>query len=159
MRHHSSKTSGRRERIDSAFVSVGEGMTPRFLRPPFLPEHNDIVLHTGFLSPNNAVMATPRGGSRIIYVLDDPTPEETAKRKRSLDAQLGEPFVEFAQPHKVYASPNGSKVRKDAVEMVWNDAAMMDRACGDGYYEKVMRTDVEVEILKLARELYQVVKG
>jgi hypothetical protein len=134
-------------------------MTPRFIRPPFLPEHNDIVLHTGFLSPTNAVIATPQGNLGIAYVLDEPTPEETAKRQSSLASQLGEPFIEFAQPHKVYASLSGIKVRKDAIEMVWNDAAMMDRACGDGYYEKVMRPDVEVEVLKLARGLYQLVKG
>lgn len=93
----------------------------------------------------------------------------TPEKKAKIDAQIGKPFVRLpGEPsqHKVVGeTSDGFKVRVAAVEMVWNDALLMNAIEGDGTYEGLYPLDEnggiggrQRQILELARKLYGVIQ-
>lgn len=75
-----------------------------------------------------------------------------------MESQIGKPFecIPGNPPshHVLMELEDGTKVRVETVEMVYNDAKLMNYSYGEGVYE-LNCAPLELRILELAKELYK----
>ena|SRR5216684_6688085 len=80
---------------------------------------------------------------------------EVVKR---IESRVGEPFEHIPgnppSHHVLMELENGTRIRVEDVEMVYNDAKLMNYGYGDGVYEANV-SPLELRIFELARELYK----
>jgi hypothetical protein len=99
-----------------------------------------------------------RGNGKSVLLDDGCSPEELRRRGAVAVQQKG-PWVlaPGMLEHQVIGElTSGRKITAAMAGWAYNDAALVDAICGPGTYERVMPAE-EVEILRLARPLYEVV--
>jgi len=112
-------------------------------------------LHAGITS--DGLIVVSHGDGNAVCLDDGASPEQCrARGERAM--QVTGPWVlaPGILEHQVIGElASGKKVTAAMAGWVYNDAALVDDVCGQGTYERVMPVE-EVEILQLARPLYQV---
>lgn len=98
------------------------------------------------------------GTVRVVY---RPKDENEAKRRvNRMEALMGTPFIRLpnCSDHKVLmVTSDGYKVRRDTIEMVYNDALLMDAGGGWGEDGPLYRDTIEgrqLEVYNKAVELF-----
>lgn len=97
-----------------------------------------------------------------VEIVFRPDPADVPEIMRRTRLVLGQPFLEIPAPnrpdeHKVLAVIGGHKVRREDVEMVFNDTILMDfvyRAAGRRSEDNDPPGSPMAEIRDLARQLY-----
>ncbi len=113
------------------------------------------VLHAG-MSQGRIWVSRGTGDAALI---DEPGVKESEFLRRDMEVNrhVGEPWVRLPgdpPDHKIVGTlASGKKVTAIMAGFCWNDAVLIDEACGRGTYERVMPFE-EVEILGIAKGLY-----
>ncbi len=116
------------------------------------------IPHSGVFAETGDIVVT--FNRQTVVIPESLSLDERRGRIERMTLHLGDPWkpVPGTPEHKVVgALADGTKVTALMAGYAYNDAEMLDEVCGTGTYERVMPPE-NVEILKLARPLYQSVQ-
>jgi hypothetical protein len=113
-------------------------------------------------APETLVSSTPKKAGEISIVYRPKTEAEAKRRVEAAQSLVGTPFLELAGPKvpkstEMFTTTAGTPISLEAVEMVFNDALLMDAISNWGengpLYETTCEGD-ELEVLNFARSAY-----
>lgn len=111
------------------------------------------LLHLGFSKYGQLIACTGKNPLPLEILPADPS------RAREVARCVGHAFEHLPGMRCAIASSivgtleDGWMVSAAAAEMVYNDAALVNRICGDGFYERMFARRRELEILEMSRHM------
>lgn len=95
---------------------------------------------------------------KIRIVERAPSEAEGQRRADKAASLVGTPFKHLPgnppQDQIVFTTTDRTPVPVSAVEMVWNDAWLIDQCCGEGHYAKINAGRREAEVFAFAKRAY-----
>jgi hypothetical protein len=111
------------------------------------------LMHVGFLA--NGAIVGQRGGTPVV--LTEGSRERAYLVSRKLIGAGWERLPPGTRPAHLIVGKlsDGTMLSVACVELVYNDAKLVDDICGDGFYSKLMDRRRESEALEIARKLWK----
>ena len=132
---------------------VRPGETHRYMMHRPTDHRAAKMMHVGFL-PNGAVVGT-RGGMPVV--LSEGNYERTVRVSQKVWGAGWDKIPPGNRPACLIVGKlsDGTMLSVACVEMVFNDAKLINEICGEAFYEKLMTQRPEAETLEIARRLYK----